>query len=250
MISTPWLIVPQPKLQAKLRLFCFHSAGSGASLFRPWANYIHPNIELCILRLPGRESRIRESPFMQLSPLVNKIAEVISPELETRPFAFFGHSLGALIGFALTRQLRYQKLPEPVHLFVSSRKPPHLAIENPLHQAPDSVLVEKLREFGGTPEMVLENFDLIQLILPIFRADLTVNETYIYCNEPSLSCPITAFGGTEDNSVDLEQLSQWSQHTSEGFQLLMFPGSHMFFCQQPQPLIATISQQLECIIRD
>ena len=244
MNSTPWLIYPKPNPQTKLRLFCCHPAGSGASIFRSWVNYLHPEIELCALQLPGRETRIREPLYTQLSPLIDTLNEVLSPHLETCPFAFFGHSLGALICFALARKLRYQQLPEPIHLFISGRRPPHIPIEEPIHQEVGQILIDKLREFGGTSEAVLQNTELMSLFVPIFRADLTINETYFYTIEPPLNSPITAFGGIEDSSVNQEELSLWNQHTSNSFQLEMFPGNHMFFLEQTQPLIDKISHDL------
>lgn len=244
MSSTPWLICPQPNPQAQLSLLCCHPAGSGASIFRSWVNYMHPDIELCALQLPGRESRIREPLITQLPPLIETLTHVLSSHLASRPFAFFGHSLGALICFALARQLRSQQLPEPIHLFLSSRKPPDRRVNYCLHQQPDRILIEKLRNFAGTPEPVLQNPELMELFLRIFRADLTLNETYSCSPEPPFNYPITVFGGLEDNSVSEAQLSQWQIHTSHDFRLQMFPGSHMFFLKQPQGLASSISDSL------
>ncbi len=244
MSSTPWLIQPQSKPQARIRLFCCHPAGSGASIFRSWVKLLPPEIELCALQLPGRETRIREPFITQISPLVVEITQELSPYLKDFPFALFGHSLGALIAFDIARQLRFQQLPQPIHLFLSGRNPPHLLLKNCIHQKPDHVLIEKLREYGGTKEEVLQNSELMELFLPIFRADLTLNETYVYSPDSPFNYPISVFGGMEDHSVNQEQLSQWHKYTSNKFDLNMFAGGHMFFLEQPQPLVSKISLSL------
>ncbi len=244
-MSSNWLIYPQPNPQAKLRLLCCHPAGSGASIFRSWSQYLHPEVELCALQLPGRESRLREPLLTEIEPFMDTLVqEVISSDLLARPLAVFGHSFGALVAFALARQLRAQQLPEPIHLFLSSRKPVHLPVTNFIHRCQDRQLIEELRGLGATPEPILQNSELMELFLSIFRADLTLNETYPYSEETPFNYPITVFGGRDDSSVSEEQLSQWAIHTSSDFQLKMFPGAHMFFVKQPQPLISEICKTL------
>ena len=124
-VSTRWLACPQLNPQARMRLFCFPYAGGGASIFHRWPGKLPTMVEVCAVLLPGRGNRLTEPPFIQLSPLVQTLTEALLPHLTT-PFAFFGHSMGALIGFELARQLRRQQGPSPVHLFVSGREAPQL----------------------------------------------------------------------------------------------------------------------------
>ncbi len=244
MSSAPWLMLSPSKPQARLRLFCCHPAGSGASIFLSWAKLLPPEIELYALQLPGRETRIREPFITQISPSVVELTQELSAYLKDCPFALFGHSLGALIAFDIARQLRSQRLPQPIHLFLSGRNPPHLLLKNCLHQKPDHVLIEKLREYGGTREEVLQNSELMELFLPILRADLTLNETYVYSPDSPFKYPISVFGGMEDNSINQEELSQWHKYTSNKFDIKMFAGGHMFFIEQPQPLVSEIALSL------
>src|SRR5688572_15756506 len=116
--TTPWLTKPLPNPQANVRLFCFPYAGGGALGFRHWTNYLPSAIEVCPLQLPGRETRMREAAYDRVLPLAQKIAEAIGPSLD-KPFAFFGHSMGALLCFELARELRRQRGVTPVKLYVS-----------------------------------------------------------------------------------------------------------------------------------
>ncbi len=100
-----WVACAKPNPQAKLRLFCFHYAGGGASVFRGWRDSLPQSVEVCAIELPGRGMRLRESPFTQLEPLVQHLASTLLPYLD-KPFAFFGHSMGGLVSFELTRLLR------------------------------------------------------------------------------------------------------------------------------------------------
>jgi len=230
-----WVVFPNPTTEAQLRLFCFPYAGGGSQVFRRWADYMPPTVELCPVELPGRGSRIMEPYFTRLPPLIEALAEGIVPYLD-RPFAFFGHSMGALISFELARRLRRDAREGPVHLFVSGRGAPQLRLDDPpVHALSESELMERLRELDGTPEEVLSNTELMRLVLPVLRADFAVCETYVYHAEPPLDCSITAFGGLKDGSVPREALEAWREQTRSFFTLYMFPGNH-FFLNEDLPM--------------
>lgn len=239
-----WLRRPKPDPQAHLRLFCFPHAGGGASLFRSWPDALPPDIEICPVQLPGRESRLLEPSFSQLSPMVQTLTEVLHAYLSV-PFAFFGHSLGALISFELTRQLRRQNNPGPVYLFISGCRAPQIPDPDPpIHQLPQSAFVRELHRLNGTPHEVLQNAELMQLVLPILRADFAVYETYIYANENPLDCPISVFGGLQDFKVGHDELLAWRDQTRGLFNLRMFPGDHFFLQSAQALLLRVISQDL------
>ncbi len=247
--NNSWIICPRPNPQARLRLFCFPYAGGGASSFRSWPDDLPANIEVSPVQLPGRENRIGESLFTQLSPLIQTLAQVLRPYIDI-PFAFFGHSLGALISFELVRQLRWQKSPMPMHLFISGRYAPQIPNPNPpIYQLPDILFAEELRWYNGTPEVVLQNPELMELFLPILRADFTINETYVYAPESPLSCPISTFGGLQDKEVSRSDLAAWREQTNGTFSLCMFPGDHFFLQKERYALLQAISDSLHRIIK-
>jgi surfactin synthase thioesterase subunit/acyl carrier protein len=239
-----WVTPLQGNPQARLRLFCFPYAGAGASIFRTWLEDIPPEIEICPIQLPGRENRLKETPFTRLSPLIQTLAPLLRPYLDS-PFAFFGHSLGALLSFELAREFRKQKFPSPVHLFVSGSRAPQVPdLDAPIHRLPEPKFLESLRRLNGTRPEVLQNPELLQVLLPALRSDFAILETYIYATQARLECPICAFGGREDSKVSHEQLDAWRNQTHGEFKLQLFPGDHFFLHNNRQSLLQAIAQQI------
>ncbi|MGH9957239.1 MAG: thioesterase II family protein [Pyrinomonadaceae bacterium] len=244
LISTRWLACSRPNPQARVRLFCFPYAGGGASVFHTWPEKLPTTVEVCAVHLPGRENRLSESPFTCLSPLVHTLTEALLPHLTT-PFAFFGHSMGALIAFELARELRRQHGPSPVHLFVSGRGAPQMPPpEPPIHALPEPQFIAKLQHFNGTPKEVLEHPELMQLLIPTLRADFAVCENYPYATDAPIDCSISAFGGLQDRKVSRERLEAWRDQSRASFSLCMFPGDHFFLHAAEPLLLETIAQIL------
>jgi medium-chain acyl-[acyl-carrier-protein] hydrolase len=234
---------------AELRLFCLPYAGGSSQIYRDWTNYLSREIELCPIELPGRGSRLNETPITDFSILVQKIALGIHHHLD-RPFAFFGHSMGALLSFELTRLLRQQGYASPAHLFVSGYRAPHLKSNSTLiHNLPEPEFTEEIRRLGGTPEAVLANAELRELVFPTLRADFAAIETYRYRSCTSLVCPITVFGGLQDPGVDVADLEAWRQYTTGKFGLQMFSGNHFFLHQVQPSILRVIHQQLSGVRR-
>ena len=243
-VTTSWIIHPKPNPKKYLRLFCFPYAGAGSSIFRTWSAQLPADIEVCSVQLPGRESRLKEPLFTDLVPLIHALTPALLPHLDL-PFVFFGHSLGALISFEVARQLRRLKHSVPLHLFISGRKAPQLpALERPIHQLPDAEFVEELHRYNGTPSDVLQNVELMNLFLPILRADIAINEMYVYHPETPLDCSISVYGGLQDGKVNRDSLAAWRDHTSGSFTLRMFPGDHFFLRSQQEALLQAISKDL------
>ena len=242
--STSWLSGPPPSANARLRLFCFPYAGGGASAYRTWAQDLPAGVDICPVQLPGRESRLLEQPYTRIGDLIHTLLDVLWPYFD-RPFAFFGHSLGALICFELARQLRQQRGLSPVHLFVSGRRAPQLVDpDRPIHGLLEAEFVEELRRLGGTPEAVLQDADMLQLILPVLRADFAMCETYAYAGWDPLDCPITALGGWQDPKARCDELAAWHEQTQAGFRLQMFPGDHFYLRSAHDLLLETLAQEL------
>lgn len=241
---SPWLTCRNPNPHAQFRLFCFPYAGGGASIFHAWPNHVPLSIEIYLIHLPGREKRWNETPFTRLAPLVQALAQILSPHLNL-PFAFFGHSMGALISFELVRYFRQQNGLTPVHLFVSAYRAPHLPDRHPrISHLDDSAFIKELRSLNGTPEEVLQHSELMHLMLPLLRADFALCETYAYSADLPLDCPISAFGGLEDSEVHKTELEGWRDQTNSSFMLRMFPGDHFFLHQSRAPVLQAIAQDM------
>ena len=239
-----WLICPKPNPDAQIRLFCFPYAGGSANIFRRWSNHLPNTIEVCAVELPGRGMRIKLPPFTQLEPLITELASVLKPKLD-KPFAFFGHSMGGLVSFELALLLRKKYGINPNHLFVSAHRAPQLVDPKPpIHGLPEAEFIAELRRLNGTPQALLENDELMQLFIPLLRADFAVLETYIYTQQAPLNIPITAFGGLEDQEVSRDQIQAWQEQTSASFALHMFPGDHFFLHSFYSSILEIISQQI------
>ncbi|HEX4960087.1 MAG TPA: alpha/beta fold hydrolase [Thermoanaerobaculia bacterium] len=241
--SERWLAYREVNPRARLRMFCFPYAGGGASVYRGWASLLPGDVEVCPVQLPGREGRLRDQPFNRPEPMIAALAEVLEPYMDL-PFVFFGHSMGSLIAFELARELRRRGRKLPLALFVCGRRAPHLPPrEEAIHDLPEPEFIEKLRELNGTPEEVLQHAELMKLLLPILRADFSVNETYVFKEEEPFDFAISAFGGLGDEDVTREDVEAWKQHTRGRFRVRMLPGDH-FFVHGAKDLI------LEAVARD
>ena len=244
-----WVTSLQPNPQACLRLFCFPYAGGSSLIFRTWSHSLPTTVEVCPIELPGRGTQMKLPAFTQLQPLVQALAPVLIPHLD-KPFAFFGHSMGALVCFELARLLRKEYGIIPTHLFVSARLAPQIAnLKPPVHVLPDFEFKEELRRLNGTPEAVLQNAELMELLVPILRADFAVLETYVYSAEPPLNCPISAYGGLEDQEVSYDELEAWQNQTNAAFSLEMFTGNHFFLHSAQSLLLESLAQKIDLITR-
>jgi len=239
----PWIIRPRPNPKAALRLLCFPYAGAGASAFRTWPDALPASVEVFAIELPGRDTRAKERPLQQMSGLVTALADAIDPVLKA-PFAIYGHSLGARIGFALARELRRRARPAPAQLFVSGHRAPQLPDPAPMSALSEAQLIARLRRLGGIPDAVLDDAELVAYFLPIIRADIGLLETEVYDDQPPLACPITAFGGVTDERATIEELDAWREQTSAEFEREMFPGGHFFIQTARSAVLGSLSQQL------
>ena len=248
--TSPWFTCFKTTPQAKLSLFCFPYAGGGALIFRNWARHLPSAVEVLPIQLPGRGSRLKEAPCTDLSTLVSLIAEGLTPHLN-RPFVVFGHSLGAMILFELTRILQHEQSAQPLHLFVSGCRAPHISESQSItYNLPENEFIEELRRLNGTPGEVLEHPELMKLLMPVLRADFQMCETYNYSPGSPLNCPITAFGGLQDEKIPREYLEAWRVHTSAAFNLWMLPGDHFFLHASESMLMQILSRELNQILSD
>ncbi|HEY6253186.1 MAG TPA: alpha/beta fold hydrolase [Candidatus Angelobacter sp.] len=214
-------------------MYCFPYAGGSAQVFRSWQRHFPAQVDVCPVQLPGRGKRISEPPFTNVKSLVQAIADGIfdgSPD----PFIFFGHSMGALISFELARELRRRGSIGPRQLFLSGRRGPTVPQrEAPTFNLPHDEFIAELKRLKGTPPELLNVPEAAELFFPLLRADFEVVDTYMYENEEPLSCPITVYGGLQDEFVTREDLREWEKQTCVTYKERMFSGDH-FFIHDPK----------------
>jgi medium-chain acyl-[acyl-carrier-protein] hydrolase len=201
-------------------------------------------MEIGMVQLPGRGHRLAEPKITHLLTLSRIIAQALQQYID-KPFAFFGHSLGALLCFEVARSLRRERHIEPAHIFISATHAPHRRTrDEPLSTLSKHALLKKLYEFNGTPPEVLENDEMLDLLLPTIRADFELCETYEYYPEEPLRCPLTIYGGLDDHEVERERLAAWSELTVGPSNIRMFPGGHFYFNTSQSIFLRTFSRDL------
>ncbi|MBL9006663.1 MAG: acyltransferase domain-containing protein [Myxococcales bacterium] len=236
-----------------VRLICFPHGGGGPAAFIPWRRLLPQGAEVYVVQAPGREDRLREAPIHDWAPMLDELAAALTPLLH-QPCAFFGASLGALLAYELTRELRRRVAPLPRLLLVAASPAPDLDLTqiagiNPLRHAQTARgtdLLLHLRSLGTIPDALLRDPATLDLLLPALRADLGLFLGYRHRPEPPLSLPIHAFAGRQDALIRPELLAGWGEHTDALATLQLLPGEHLFYrshAAQLLPLIfAALSQ--------
>jgi medium-chain acyl-[acyl-carrier-protein] hydrolase len=233
-----------PAAPAPLQLFCFPYAGGSSRLYADWDSALPPHIRVRPVEPPGRGRRFREAPHDRIEPLVADLLPELA-DARNSPYALFGYSLGALVAFELARTMEQRYGRPPEHLCVGAFRAPHLRrTAVPDYDLPEPLFRERLRSFNGTPEAVLADESLMELMIPILRADLAVADTYRFSEDRPLSCPITAFAGSEDGEVDVSSVAQWRRHTSAGFALKVIEGDHFFLHERQPEMLRYLSEVL------
>lgn len=217
-------------------------------MFRHWHSEL-PTVDVCGVQLPGRESRWSEPALISLPLLTQQLSAQLRPMMD-EPFAFFGHSMGALIAFELARLVRRDHGLSPVHLFVSGSRAPHFrSRDTQIYQMPTDKFLEELSRLNGFPPEISENSEFMQFLMPTLRADIALCDTYLFRQESPLDCPITAYGGQDDRNVSADQVEGWKLHTGRRFRQRIFPGDHFFLESEWRAVLADVSAELVRAVR-
>lgn len=240
-----WTLTFEPRPSAQVRLLCFHHAGGGAYGYRSWAGRLSADIELMAVQLPGRENRYSEPALASMDEILTGLLDAVHPSIA--PYAVFGHSFGAIIGYLLAcRARRTGELSLPTHLFLSGARPPMPAAG----AAPDGLrftdeaLITRLARLGGTPQAVLDDPNLLKAFLPALRADFQALEQLSYEDEPPLAAPFTLLHGIDDKTIRPEHLAAWRTRSSLPTNAHKLPGAHFYSPSGQAMLLAIINKTL------
>jgi surfactin synthase thioesterase subunit len=228
------------------RLVCFPHAGGSATAFKDLAHALPADFDVVCVQYPGRQDRYCEEPFTALAPLAGAVAEELTRELAAdggRPYALFGHSMGALVAFETARLLAQGELPGPQRLFLSGRGGPDTD-SLPYHLYDDADVLADVRRLGGTEQTMLDDPDILELVLPALRADYRALGTYRWRGGEPLAAPVTALTGDSDPMMTVQDARTWRAHTTGDFALKVFPGGHFYLFDHLDQVAAALTEGL------
>ncbi|MFF4370583.1 thioesterase II family protein [Streptomyces sp. NPDC001594] len=229
------------------RLVCFPHAGGSATAYKPLAHALAGELDVLAVQYPGRQDRFGEEPFTELEPLVGAVAGELARTLAAdpgRPYALFGHSMGALVAFETARRLEGAGLPGPQRLFVSGRGAPGTRSGAHYLHYDDADVLAEVRTLSGTDQALLDNPEVLEMVLPALRADYRVVAGYAWRGGEPLSVPVTALVGDRDPMVTVGEAWAWREHTTAGCALEVFPGGHFYLDAQLGPVASAVTEGL------
>jgi NADPH:quinone reductase-like Zn-dependent oxidoreductase/surfactin synthase thioesterase subunit len=240
-VLNPWLVRARGSADAPIRLICFHSMGTGASLFTNFLLNPPDDYDIVAVQTPGRENRISEPVVESVNRLVDQISPQLVPLLD-RPFVIWGHSFGGIVGIEVIRHLRERHNREPIHFVVTGTVAPQLIC---LWQNREVML--KAMVADNSPEYLIslsryvDNAEFLKAVVLLMRRDYPLLTSYRFQAGAPLSCPITAFAARQDDMVYTDEIRAWSEHTRGGFELIEVDGDHWFLNRNRERITAALA---------
>ncbi|MDQ8728325.1 alpha/beta fold hydrolase [Bradyrhizobium sp. LHD-71] len=226
-----------------MRLLCLPYSGGSAMLYARWRRLLPSWIDVQPVEWPGRGVRMDEPLATDPLQLASQLASELHPNID-RPYALFGHSLGALIAFELAHSLLDRCAPAPLVLFASGTEAPAVRDGSRWRQPlSDAALLKELRGLRGTPDEALSNDEIMRMALPVLRADFLMCGAYVHRERRPLPCPIHVFGG-DDDDTSRASLEAWKRETAAGFALDILQGHHFFIHTQQAEMLSLITSVL------
>jgi pyochelin biosynthesis protein PchC len=240
--SDLWVRRFRPQPQSTVRLVCFPHAGGSAAYYNSFSADLAPHVEVLAIQYPGRQDRYGEKRTECIPELADAVFDALLPWCD-RPFALFGHSMGAVLAFEVARRLQKSGV-SPLSLFLSGRRAPSRRPGGTVHLLDDVGLIAELCRVGGTDPELLADEDMRAIILPIARSDIKAAETYVCAAGAKLDGPIWALVGDADTETPIEDASAWREYTTSDFKLKVFPGGHFYLDSCREGVLATVSAAL------
>ncbi|HDX9580238.1 TPA: thioesterase [Bacillus pseudomycoides] len=229
----------------KLKLICIPPAGGTATAYWKWKPYLHPSIELVSVELSGKGSRFSQPLYENVEEAVCDILSSIRKDISGCTYAVFGHSMGAMLAFELLHALESSGFNLPVCSFFSGKNPPHQATYKNRHLLNDEEFWDEIRRIGGTPEEVLVNLEVRELLSPILRRDFKLVDTYKFTpGRATINCPFVVMNGHKDSLISTEKMKEWELYSKCKTNLHDFKGGHFFIFDNAEEVVKMVNQYL------
>jgi surfactin synthase thioesterase subunit len=237
-----WCRRYRPTRSATARLVCLPHAGGSATFYLPVAAALSPRVDVVAIQYPGRQDRRNERPIDDMAVLADQIHAILQRQPEM-PLILFGHSMGAIVGFEVTRRLEAAG-HGPVRLVASGRRAPSTYRNETVHLRDDAGILAEIRKMSGTASSVLGDDEMMRAVLSALRADYRATETYTCPPDITVNCPITVMAGDNDPKTTVEEAKAWAQHTTGSFDLHVFAGGHFFLTDHAEAITKILDQYL------
>ncbi len=238
-----WIVVPRRSPAARLRLFCFPYAGGAAPVFSAWSTELPPEIEVCAIQPPGRHERLHEPLLQSVEEMVASLVPALLPMLD-KPFAVFGHCLGAIVMFETLRVLASKHGKRPVHVFASAAPAPHRYLVPTVAALSQNGFADVLRSIGFADESMLVDRDAQEHMMPAVKADFDAAARYVFAPGAPLDVPVTAFAGLDDSFAPIDLVDTWRRETSSRFSKVALPGGHYFIVPERDAVLAHVREEI------
>jgi len=244
--------------RSTINLFCFPFSGAGPAVFRRWVSLLPDTVEVWAVQLPGREARHAEPMNARLYQIIEEAAQQIAlvstqTEESKRPFAFYGHSLGAYLAYCTALKMKSIAIDtlQPRALFLSGRRSPQHVCDEPLATLSDGMLTKRLTEMGGISAEFAAEPEFLRMALPKLRYDLALNETLLPSElaqiEQKIAAPFWIYRGSDDCQAPEELVHTWQNFTSRSCTYSTVTGDHFFVTNNTSSFMPKFVADLQMI---
>lgn len=231
----------------RTKLFCIPYSGGSSSVYYKWKRLLHTSITLCPLELAGRGRRMKEPFYNSVAQAAEDISDMILGQLEEgEPYAIYGHSMGALLAYETYYALKAKGAHEPEHIFFSGRKAPQDEAEkSEYYKLPEEEFLNVVFHYGGNTREIMQNRELLDLFVPILRADFKIAEIYSYqMHNSKVQCECTVVNGRNDRSISKPDVVMWSELIDGYCQYRWISGEHFFISENVEAVATLINDVL------
>jgi surfactin synthase thioesterase subunit len=241
-----WCRRYRPARNAPVRLVCLPHAGGSAAFFLPVAAALSPGVDVVAIQYPGRQDRRQESPIDDMAVLADRVHGILRRQSEL-PLTLFGHSMGAVLAFEVTRRLEADG-HGPVRLYASGRRGPSTFRDETVHQRDDAGIIAEVRKMNGTASSLLGDDELMRAALPALRADYKATELYTCPAHITVNCPITVLTGDNDPKTSVDEAKAWAASTASSCDVHVFNGGHFFLTDHADQIIKMLDAHFRACI--